>query len=135
VCLSEEFAEEANYLCYCLLFEPSRQHGVHYDWIVVFRSHTQHVAPLVKMKHRLAVWLDRNGNTVCTPLNQGTAVDIVNIARTAGLQILLDARIGRETYHSVSGSLSSLQRFADAVCAAMSDEFAARGDQVEQREA
>jgi hypothetical protein len=58
-------------------------------------------------------------------LNQGTAVDIVSIARTAGLQILLDARIGRETYHSVSGSLSSLQRFADAVCAARADEVAA----------
>ena len=62
-------------------------------------------------------------------------MDIVNIARTAGLQILPDARIGRETCHSVSGSLLSLQRFADAVCAAMAEEFAARGDQVEQHEA
>lgn len=51
-------------------------------------------------------------------------MDIVKIARATGLQILLDARIGRETYHSVSGSLLSLQRFADAVCAAQADECA-----------
>ena len=62
-------------------------------------------------------------------------MDIVKIARTAGLQILLDARIGRETYHSVSGSLSSLQRFADAVCASMADEFAAPVEQPERHEA
>lgn len=61
-------------------------------------------------------------------------MDIVKIARTAGLQILLDARIGRETYHSVSGSLSSLQRFADAVCAAVADEPAAGLDHVEHGE-
>lgn len=58
-------------------------------------------------------------------------MDIVKLARTSGLQILLDARIGRETYHSVSGSLSSLQRFADAVCAAVEDERAATLDPVE----
>lgn len=48
----------------------------------------------------------------------------MTIARAAGLQILLDARIGRETYHSVSGSLLSLQRFAETVCAAQADELA-----------
>jgi hypothetical protein len=62
-------------------------------------------------------------------------MDIVKIARTAGLQILLDARIGRETYHSVSGSLSSLQRFADAICAEVADETPARLDHVEHGEA
>jgi hypothetical protein len=87
------------------------------------------------LNHHLTGWLDRDGNAVCTPLNQGTAVDILKIARTAGLQILLDARIGRETYHSVSGSLSSLQRFADAVCAARADEFAAPCEQPERHEA
>ncbi|RFU44830.1 hypothetical protein [Paraburkholderia sp. DHOC27] len=51
-------------------------------------------------------------------------MDIVKLARSSGLQILLDARIGRETYHSVSGSLSSLQRFADAIRAALEDERA-----------
>ncbi|MGA7781344.1 MAG: hypothetical protein WCA85_27055 [Paraburkholderia sp.] len=62
-------------------------------------------------------------------------MDIVKLARTSGLQILLDARIGRETYHSVSGSLSSLQRFADAVCAAVEDERVASLDPMEHNEA
>jgi hypothetical protein len=70
-------------------------------------------------------------NAVRTPPDRGTAMDIVKLARTSGLQILLDARIGRETYHSVSGSLSSLQRFADAVRAAIEDERAASLDAVE----
>lgn len=65
----------------------------------------------------------------------GTAVDIVKIAKVAGLQILLDARIGQQTYHSVSGSLSSLQRFADAVCAAAAEDLAARARQAEANEA
>jgi hypothetical protein len=61
-------------------------------------------------------------------------MDIVKLARSSGLQILLDARIGRETYHSVSGSLSSLQRFADAVCAAVEDERVASLAEVEPDE-
>lgn len=68
-------------------------------------------------------------------ITRGTAVDIMEIARTAGLQILLDARIGRETYHSVSGSLLSLQRFADAVCAARADESATRAEESGRHEA
>jgi hypothetical protein len=62
-------------------------------------------------------------------------MDIVKLARSSGLQILLDARIGRETYHSVSGSLSSLQRFADAICAAVEDERAASLEPLERNEA
>jgi hypothetical protein len=45
-------------------------------------------------------------------------MDVLEIARQVGMQVLLDARVGRETYHSVCGSLPSLQRFADAVRAA-----------------
>lgn len=45
-------------------------------------------------------------------------MNIFDMATRAGLQVLLDARIGNETYHSVSGSLASLQRFADAIAAA-----------------
>lgn len=45
-------------------------------------------------------------------------MNIFDMAVRAGLQVLLDARIGNETYHSVSGSLASLQRFADAIAAA-----------------
>ncbi len=46
-------------------------------------------------------------------------MDIIELARQAGLQVLLDARIGSQTYHSVCGSLPALQRFAEAVEAAM----------------
>jgi hypothetical protein len=42
-------------------------------------------------------------------------MNIIEMATQAGLQVLLDARIGSQTYHSVSGSLPALQRFADAV--------------------
>ncbi|WP_118182935.1 hypothetical protein [Paraburkholderia phosphatilytica] len=43
---------------------------------------------------------------------------VLALSREAGMQIVLDARIGRQTYHSVRGTLTSLQRFADAVLAA-----------------
>ncbi|RKP44622.1 hypothetical protein [Trinickia fusca] len=58
-------------------------------------------------------------------------MDILDIATQAGLQVLLDARIGNETYHSVCGSLTALQRFADAVSAAARAESLehARSDQ------
>lgn len=45
-------------------------------------------------------------------------MNMLDMAARAGLQVLLDARIGNETYQSVSGSIASLQRFADAVAAA-----------------
>ncbi|WP_183082004.1 hypothetical protein [Paraburkholderia sp. BL23I1N1] len=40
--------------------------------------------------------------------------DIVEIARAAGMTVLLDGQIGRQQYQSVTGSLASLHRFADA---------------------
>ncbi|WP_228875655.1 hypothetical protein [Paraburkholderia saeva] len=47
-------------------------------------------------------------------------MDIVDMARASGLAVILDGRIGREEYQSVCGSISALQRFAEAVrqCAA-----------------
>ncbi|MGF6757113.1 hypothetical protein [Paraburkholderia sp. GAS42] len=47
-------------------------------------------------------------------------MDIIDIARASGMAVTLEGRIGREEYQSVCGSLSALQRFADAVlqCAA-----------------
>jgi hypothetical protein len=42
-------------------------------------------------------------------------MDILEMARNSGMLVMLDARIGREEYHSVSGSLRALQRFADAL--------------------
>jgi len=45
-------------------------------------------------------------------------MDILEIARQSGMLVLLDAQIGKQTYHSVQGSLPALQCFATAVCAA-----------------
>ncbi|CAB3696373.1 hypothetical protein LMG24238_03390 [Paraburkholderia sediminicola] len=42
-------------------------------------------------------------------------MDIIDMARASGMAITLDGRIGREEYQSVCGSLSALQRFAEAV--------------------
>ncbi|GAB6850260.1 hypothetical protein [Paraburkholderia kururiensis] len=49
-------------------------------------------------------------------------MDILELARKAGMQVLLDAQIGQQSYHSVCGSLTALQRFADAVCAAKTEQ-------------
>jgi hypothetical protein len=42
-------------------------------------------------------------------------MDIIDMARVSGMTVILDGKIGREEYQSVCGSLSALQRFADAV--------------------
>lgn len=42
-------------------------------------------------------------------------MDIIDMARASGMTVILDGKIGREEYHSVCGSLSALQRFAEAV--------------------
>ena len=41
--------------------------------------------------------------------------DILETARAAGLMVLLNGRIGREDYQSVSGSVAALERFVDAL--------------------
>ena len=40
--------------------------------------------------------------------------DLAQLARDAGLTVLLDGKIGRQEYQSVTGSLAALQRFAEA---------------------
>ncbi|SFU26747.1 hypothetical protein SAMN05192563_106814 [Paraburkholderia aspalathi] len=42
-------------------------------------------------------------------------MDMVKIARESGLAIVLDGKIGREEYTSVSGSMTALLRFGEAV--------------------
>ncbi len=42
-------------------------------------------------------------------------MNLIEMARKAGMEVLLDAQIGRETYHSVCGPISSLQRFAEEI--------------------
>jgi hypothetical protein len=43
---------------------------------------------------------------------------LIELARAAGLTVILNGRIGREEFHSVSGSISALERFAEAYRAA-----------------
>lgn len=45
-------------------------------------------------------------------------MNIIELARAAGMTVLLDGKIGREEYHSVSGSLPALRRFGEAFRAA-----------------
>lgn len=40
--------------------------------------------------------------------------DLAQLARDAGLTVLLDGKIGRQEYRSVTGSFAALQRFAEA---------------------
>ncbi|WP_206998086.1 hypothetical protein [Trinickia mobilis] len=42
-------------------------------------------------------------------------MDIIDLARASGMQVILDGRIGSEIYQSVCGSVSALERFAAAV--------------------
>jgi hypothetical protein len=42
-------------------------------------------------------------------------MDIIDMARASGMTVILDGKIGQEEYRSVCGSLSALQRFAEAV--------------------
>jgi hypothetical protein len=49
-------------------------------------------------------------------------MDILNLAKDAGMQVILDGRIGGEEYRSEYGSVHALQRFADALRASVADE-------------
>ncbi|TDN62599.1 hypothetical protein [Paraburkholderia sp. BL10I2N1] len=50
-------------------------------------------------------------------------MNVIELARESGMAVILDGRIGREEYQSVCCSLSALQRFADALCAATVKEY------------
>lgn len=49
-------------------------------------------------------------------------MDIVKLAKDAGMLVVIDGRIGREEYRSVYGSMQALQRFAEALRASIADE-------------
>jgi hypothetical protein len=49
-------------------------------------------------------------------------MDILKLAQDAGMEVVLDGRIGREEYRSVYGTIQALQRFADALRASVADE-------------
>ena len=41
-------------------------------------------------------------------------MNVLDKAREAGMAVLLDACIGRQTFHSVTGSCAALERFAES---------------------
>ncbi|WP_341317568.1 hypothetical protein WN982_40610 [Paraburkholderia sp. IMGN_8] len=43
-------------------------------------------------------------------------MDILKLAKDAGMLVVLDGRIGKEEYRSVHGSEQAFRRFADALC-------------------
>jgi hypothetical protein len=47
--------------------------------------------------------------------NAEAHMDIIDVARQAGMTVVLEARIGRQEYHSVHGSLAALLDFAERV--------------------
>jgi hypothetical protein len=51
-------------------------------------------------------------------------MDILEIARKSGMTVTLDARIGREEYRTVHGSVAALERFSELVAASLREEVA-----------
>jgi hypothetical protein len=49
-------------------------------------------------------------------------MDILDVARQAGMTVVLEARIGRQEYHSVHGSVAALLSFAERVRASTVEE-------------
>ncbi|MGA7781867.1 MAG: hypothetical protein WCA85_29725 [Paraburkholderia sp.] len=49
-------------------------------------------------------------------------MDILDLARRSGMTVVLDARIGRQEYHTVHSSVAALERFAQLVALAEHEE-------------
>lgn len=63
-----------------------------------------------------ATQLSDSGNQ--TRKDEAAALDtlaLVALARDAGMLVILDGQIGRERYESVTGSIATLARFAQAL--------------------
>lgn len=52
-------------------------------------------------------------------------MDILEMARKSGMTVVLEAKIGRQEYQSVHGSLPALERFAELVSESVQDQPAA----------
>jgi hypothetical protein len=50
-------------------------------------------------------------------------MDILDIARQAGMTVVLDAKIGRQEYHTVYSSVKALEAFAGLVAAELEREL------------
>ncbi|AXF24030.1 hypothetical protein CUJ89_27170 [Burkholderia pyrrocinia] len=64
-----------------------------------------------------AIYRSESGNRAVSQADTA-ALDtqaLVALAREAGMLVILDGQIGRERYESVTGSISTLARFAQAL--------------------
>lgn len=50
-------------------------------------------------------------------------MDILELARKSGMTVVLDAKIGRQEYRTVYGSVAALERFAELLAASIHDEL------------
>ncbi|MGF7000459.1 hypothetical protein [Paraburkholderia madseniana] len=50
-------------------------------------------------------------------------MDILDLARKSGMTVVLDAKIGRQEYRTVHGSVAALERFAELLAVSMHDEL------------
>ncbi|TDN61874.1 hypothetical protein [Paraburkholderia sp. BL10I2N1] len=51
-------------------------------------------------------------------------MDILDLAKQSGMTVVLDAKIGRQEYRTVHGSVAALERFAGLVAASLQREVA-----------
>ena len=51
-------------------------------------------------------------------------MDILELAKKSGMAVTLDAKIGRQEYRTVHGSVAALERFAELLAATMRTEMA-----------
>jgi len=51
-------------------------------------------------------------------------MDILDLAKKSGMAVTLDAKIGRQEYRTVHGSVAALERFAELLAASMRAEVA-----------
>jgi predicted kinase len=49
-------------------------------------------------------------------------MDILELARQSGMTVVLDAKIGRQEYRTVHGSVIALERFAQLVAASLNED-------------
>ncbi|MEN2475323.1 hypothetical protein [Burkholderia sp. GS2Y] len=72
------------------------------------------------------IYRSESGNQTVNPADKSDKSDksdtaaldtlaLVALARDAGMLVILDGQIGRERYESVTGSISTLARFAQAL--------------------
>ena len=98
--------------------------------------------PHEDIQHHTAVDHREGGPPIRFPANAWCAIDmlhtkterapaavsayetLIELARKSGMTVTLDARIGRQEYRTVHGSVAALERFSELVAASLREELA-----------